>query len=121
MGYRELIKKIQQISGFSDSESKQALDLMVKGLAERLTEEEREDFASELPPELQEIALSAEPASATQKNIIEEFMEIERIDEARAKKQVLSTWDAIKEAISPGEIADMRAQFSKQTAALLYP
>ena len=120
MKFRELIKKVQHDSGFSDAESQDALELMVTSIAERLTEEERDDFASQLPLELQDIAMSVKPATATRKDILAEFMEREDIDEAHAKKQVLSAWGAIKAAISPGEIADMRAQFSKKTAELLY-
>lgn len=57
-GYRELIKKAQDYSGFSDSESKDALDCTVKTLAALLTDDERKDFASQLPQELQDTAMS---------------------------------------------------------------
>jgi nucleoid DNA-binding protein len=45
MSFRELIKKVQLASGFSDSESQEALELMVESLAERLNDGERKDFA----------------------------------------------------------------------------
>lgn len=120
MKFRELIKKIQLESGFSDAESQEALELMVESIAERLTEEERDDFASQLPSELQYVAMAVEPSTATRKDIIEEFMEREDIDEAHAKKQVLTAWSAIKAAVSAGEIKDIRSQLSKSTADLLY-
>jgi uncharacterized protein (DUF2267 family) len=121
MGYRELIKEVQRKSGFSDAESQDALDMMVESLAERLEEGERKDFASQLPPELQDIALSAETSrEIRKKDIVQEFMERENIDEPHAKKQVLSAWSAIKSLISEGEIRHIKAQLHHETAALLY-
>lgn len=121
MGYRELIKKVQQYSGFSDGESKDALQMMVESLSVHLTEGERQDFASQLPSELQDIALSV---SATEENsrqdIVEQFMEEEGIDEGRAKKQIHAAWQALKEAISPGEINHIRAQLPNSMVAFLH-
>jgi len=119
MGTRELVKKVQLYSGFSDSESQVALEQMVDSLAKRLTDDERKDFASQLPPELQAIALTTIPLVDRRMDIIDEFMETERIDEPRAKKQVLSAWRALKNAISPGEISDIKAQLPNATAAML--
>jgi uncharacterized protein (DUF2267 family) len=122
MGYRELIKKIQHDSGFSDVESQEALDLMVESIAERLEEDERMDFASQLPAELQALAIEAEMPSKHERHedIIKEFMEKEGIDEGRAKKQVLTAWKALKSTISEGEIRHIRAQLPDRIAATLY-
>lgn len=120
MGYRELIKKIQYNSGFSDSESKAAIDNLTTTIAERLDEGERQDFASQLPNELQQLALAAEPLANEQSmDIIEEFMELENIDKAHAKKQVMSAWEALKSFISSGEIEDIKSQLPKKTARIL--
>jgi uncharacterized protein (DUF2267 family) len=121
MKYRELINKVQNYSGFSDSESKDALEMMVESLAVLLTEGERKDFASQLPQELQDLALSV---YVTQENcredLVEQFMEFEHIDESRAKKQISAAWRALKEAITPGEIAHVRAQLPITTVAFLH-
>jgi uncharacterized protein (DUF2267 family) len=121
MGFREMIKKVQLYSGFSDAESQEALELLVESLAERLTEGERKDFASQLPRELKEVVILA-PLSPEyhKKEILEEFMEREGIDEGRAKKQILSAWKALKRSISPGEIEDIRAQLPNSTVAFLH-
>jgi uncharacterized protein (DUF2267 family) len=119
MKYRELINKVQNYSGFS--ESKDALEMMVESLAVLLTEGERKDFASQLPQELQDLALSV---YVTQENcredLVEQFMEFEHIDESRAKKQISAAWRALKEAITPGEIAHVRAQLPITTVAFLH-
>jgi uncharacterized protein (DUF2267 family) len=121
MGYREMIKKVQKYSGFSDAESKDALDHMVESLAVHLTEGERKDFASQLPTELQDIALAVDATEDNSKQeILEQFMEQEQIDESRAKKQIYSAWKALKDALTDGEINHIRAQLSNQTVAFLH-
>lgn len=120
MGFRELIKQVQLNSGFSDAESRDALELMVESLAVHLDEGERKDFASQLPQELQDIALSVLPTEETaHQNIVEQFMEIEEIDEPRAKKQIFAAWDALKEAISTGQIRHLKAQLPGDASAML--
>lgn len=120
MGFREMIKQVQLNSGFSDAESKDALELMVESLAVHLTEGERKDFASQLPQELQDLALSV---FATEENshqdIIEQFMEIQRIKRDRAVKQVHAAWDALKDAITDGQLRHIRAQLPDKTVTYL--
>lgn len=121
MTFRQLIKKVQDYSGFSDAESKDALELMVETLAVHLTEGERKDFASQLPHELQDIALSVYATdSNSREDILQQFMEIEEIDEPRAKKQIMAAWKALKDAISGGEIEHIRAQLPNRTVAFLH-
>lgn len=121
MKYREMVKRVQQYSGFSDAESEEALQLMVESLAVHLTEGERKDFASQLPTKLKDIALSV---WATEENsrqdILRQFMEIQEIDEGHAKKQMFASWKALKDAISPGEIDDIRAQLPNSLVKMLH-
>lgn len=120
MKYRELMKRVQHLSGFSDKESKEALNATVEVIAVRLTDDERKDFASQLPTELQDIALTVRATEDnTKQDIVEQIVKTQSVTKARAKKQLLSAWTAIKEAISPGEIDDIRAQLPKRTASLL--
>jgi uncharacterized protein (DUF2267 family) len=120
MGFRELIKQVQDYSGFSDTESKDALECMVENLAVRLTEGERKNFASQLPEELQDIALAVEPSEENMdQDIVAEFMLLEDIDEPHAKKQIFASWKALRDAVSPGIIAHIEAQLPNKTVALL--
>ncbi len=121
MGFRELVKKVQLYSGFSDGESKDALEHMVESLSVHLTEGERKDFASQLPQELQDIALSVYPTPEnSRQDMVEQFMENLHVDETRAKKQIHAAWKVIKEAISPGEVNDIRAQLPNKTVTFLH-
>jgi uncharacterized protein (DUF2267 family) len=121
MKHRELIKKVQSYSGFSDSESEDALEMMVESIAVHLTEGGRKNFASQLPQRLKDMALSV---YATPKNskedIIQQFMENEHINEAKAKKQIHAAWNALKDSISAGEIEHVRAELPNRTVAFLH-
>jgi len=122
MRYREIIKKIQHDSGFSDAESEIALDTLVESLAERMTDEELRKFVSQLPQELKNIALTTpmEDREERHMDIVAEFMIKEQISEDHAKKQVLSAWAALKSFISEGQISHIRAQLSPVSARILY-
>jgi uncharacterized protein (DUF2267 family) len=102
MKYRELIKRVQDYSGFSDAESEEALELMVESLAVHLTEGGRKNFASQLPQKLKDMALSVYPSKENAKqDIVEQFMEYEHIDEKRAKKQIYAAWNALANQAYP--------------------
>lgn len=121
MTYRELIKRVQHYSGFSDSESETALRLFVKKLAARLTPRERKDLASQLPSDLKDEAMTEEVSYIkTANDFILQFCLEEQIDESRAKKQVMSAWKAIKDTVSKGEIEDIKSQLPRDLAAQLY-
>lgn len=120
MGYQELIEKVQDYSGLPDEESKEVLDCTVESVAALLTEEEREDFASQLPTELQDIALDAELVEdKSQKDVLLQFEKKLDVDESKAKKLLVAAWEAIKDTVMPGEIENIRAQLPNASAALL--
>lgn len=121
MKFRELVKRVQLYSGFSDAESQDALEMMVESLAVHLNEGERKDFASQLPEELKDLALSVYATDEnSRQDIIEQFMEVQEIEEPRAKKQIYSAWKALKDAISEGEIRHIKAQLPEHTVVFLH-
>lgn len=121
MQYRQLVKRVQDYSGFSDSESETALRLFVRKLAARLTEGERKDFASQLPSDLQDMALTTETSDVkTREDFIRQFCEEENIEEGRAKKQVMAAWQAIKDALTPGQIKHIKTQLPDDLAEALH-
>lgn len=120
MKYRELVKNVASYSGFSDAESEMALNLVTEKIASRLDEEEREDFASQLPAELQDIVLLPEGTSRfSMESMYDTLSRLENISSEHAKKQVVAVWRALKDAISPGEIADIRSQLPRDMASIL--
>ena len=120
MNFREMIKKVQVNSGFSDTESEDALEMLVENLAVHLEKGERKDFASQLPQELKDIVLTvSDTEQDPQLDLLQQFMDVEQIPEDRAKKQLLAAWEALKSALSAGQIEHIRAQLPNSTVALL--
>jgi uncharacterized protein (DUF2267 family) len=117
-----MIKKVQQYSGFSDSESENALVAFISILSKRLTPDERMDFASQLPAELQDTVVSVEMTNEdmTMEDMLETMADEQNIDEDHAKKQVMAAWQTLKDAIGKGEIEDIRSQLPKDMTAQLY-
>ncbi|HET9174295.1 MAG TPA: DUF2267 domain-containing protein [Candidatus Saccharimonadales bacterium] len=121
MQYRQLIKKVQDYSGFSDQEAEQSLHIIVETLSARLQEGERQDFASQLPSELQDIALKPTGQEFfTHEDFYEQLSDIEGTTKAHVKKQLMAVWKALKEAASPGELDDVKAQLPNSLAAELH-
>ncbi len=105
MGYKELIKKVQLYSGFSDEESKDSLDCLIETLAVRMNDNERFGFAKQLPEQLKNMALAVYPSEEnTGKDILVQFMEFQNVKEKRARKEIISAWKALNETVSKGEI-----------------
>ncbi|HVS58242.1 MAG TPA: DUF2267 domain-containing protein [Candidatus Saccharimonadales bacterium] len=120
MQYRELVKTVQDHSGFSGQESEQALRLVVESLAAQLTDDERRDFASQLPLELKELALEAAADKMEPEELCEELSELEEIDEGHAKKQIFAVWETLKDSLSDGQIRHIRDQLSQRWLAWLH-
>lgn len=122
MKYRELVKKVQDYSGFSDKESEDALQLVTETLATRLTEGERKDFASQLPEELKEMTLSIEgqQEKLSKDEFYKEIEETQGIDEGHAKKQIMAVWQALKDALTPGQIDHIKTQLPGDLSSELH-
>jgi uncharacterized protein (DUF2267 family) len=120
MKYREIIKKVQTYSGLDDQESEDALQTMVEVLAVHLPEGGRKDFAAELPEELEDIALSVWPTEVTaREDIIEQMADLQDIDQNHATTMIKAVWQALKDAISPTGIKDIRDQLPRIAKTLL--
>jgi uncharacterized protein (DUF2267 family) len=120
MIYTQLVKEVADASGLSNRESRAVLDNTVESLASLLPEEEREDFASQLPSELQYLALDAQLVDdQTGKDLLTQFIERQQVDEDEAKTLIASAWQAIKDVITGGEASHLRSQLPDASAALL--
>jgi uncharacterized protein (DUF2267 family) len=120
MKFHDMIQTVQSASDFSDTESKDALEMMVESLAVHLPERERREFAEQLPEELRDIALSV---MATEENsrmdILKQFMLIEHISRARAKRQITCAWRALKRAVDITKLERIKVHIPRTSLALL--
>ena len=120
MGYKEMIARVQQSTGFTGAESKDALDATVECTAVRLDDAERRKFAAQLPAELQNIALSVYPSIYnTRDNMLELMMELQHASRLRAKKQLLSAWGALKQVLGAVEIKRIHERMPRKVARIM--
>lgn len=116
----EMIKTVQAASDFSDSESRDALEMMVESIAVHLPEKERRDFAAQLPEELRDLALSvmATPENSRM-DIVKQFMFIEHISRSRAVRQVTCAWRALKRTIHITKLEHFKLYLPTTSLSLL--
>lgn len=111
MNYKDMIKKVQEYSGLSESESENGLKTFIMALSSRLTAHERTDFVSELPRELQSQAASVDPESNfSMANMIDTMAETQNVDKNHAKQLVMASWKALKDALTTGEIDALKSE-----------
>lgn len=121
MTYKELIRRVQDYSGFSDRESEDSLRLIVETLSSRLEEDGRENFASQLPQELESVALGPQETDTfTSSDMYEELSQLENIDRSHVKRQLMAVWEALKDALSAGQLNELRSQLPKDMALDLH-
>lgn len=120
MGYRELIIEIADTSGLSPRESRAVLDNTVESVASLLDDEDREDFASQLPSELQYVALDAEPLdNRAQPDLLTQFVQRQQVDEDEARTLIGAAWQAIKDVLNGSEAGRIRSILPDTSASLL--
>ena len=112
---------IEQAAGTTREEAEKAARATLQTLAERITLGEAEDIAAFLPKELRGVMTSVpEPAESFG---LDEFVgrvaEREHVDRDTAYARVRAVFEALAQAVAPGELGDMAAQLSKDYNPLL--
>ena len=119
MKYHSLIRKIKSLSNARDDVSQDALELVVENVAMHLTDHTRRGFAAKLPQELRSAAMMMPTASALDDDIIEQFMEIDDVDEPRARDYIRAAWQAICELFDRESVEDITAELPRRMVAVL--
>lgn len=120
MSFRQLIRRMQDYSSFSASESREALIMIVESIASRLEDGERRIFAAQLPEPLQDIALSVYPALGHNRyDILSQFMYYQNVGKSQAMNQINAAWQTISELLSDDEIIKIKFYLPGNNAALL--
>lgn len=116
MKYDEFIKQVQTI-GKLDSRDKaeQATRATLEAIRERIVGDEAKDLASQLPKELAEYLHGREGENG-QHFGIEEFLKMvsqkQGVEVNEAKMHARAVFQVLEDAVSPGEFADVRINFS---------
>ncbi len=119
MKYKSLISRIKHVAGAREDESQDALELVVENVAMHLTDKTRRGFAARLPEELQTAALMVPTASHLDEDIIEQFMDIDDIDEHRAREFLRVAWQTLCELFDGEVVEDITAQIPRHMATVL--
>lgn len=119
MKYNSLIRKIKHLAQAHDDESQDALEVVVENIAVHLDDVSRRDFASKLPEELQNAAMMVPTASSMDDDIIERFLEIDDIDEGRARQYIRAAWEAIAELFDTDILRDIVRQLPRKMVVVL--
>lgn len=119
MKYHSLIKKIRHRAGARVDESQDALELVVENVAVNLTDHTRRGFAAKLPKELRTAATMSPTASVVDDNIIEQYMDLEDVDERRARHYLRVAWHTLCELFDRESVQDITDELPRQMVAIL--
>ena len=119
MKYHSLIKKIKNLANAHDEVSQDALELVVENVAMHLTDHTRRGFAAKLPQELRSAAMMVPTAGTVDDDIIEQFMDIDDVDEHRARDYLRAAWQALCELFDRESVEDITAELPRRMVAVL--
>ncbi len=122
MKYDEFIKHVQSVAQLnSREEAEQATRATLEIIKDRIVGNEAKDLASQLPKELGEYLRGREGENG-QHYDMQEFIarvsEKEGVDPTTAVMHVRAVFAVLQDAVSPGEFADLQANFSDDYAEL---
>ena len=122
MKYDEFIKHVQTTAGLnSREEAERATKATLETIKERIVGNEGKDLASQLPKELGQYLRGREGEDG-QHFSFEEFItrvsEKEGVDKTTATNHARAIFSVLQNAVTEGEFADVRANFSDDYAEL---
>jgi uncharacterized protein (DUF2267 family) len=119
MKYKVLIKKIHHMAGAREDESQDALELLVENVAVHLSDSTRREFAAKLPKELQGAAMMVPTANLIDDDLLEQMMDLDDVDERRARDYLRAAWDAVCELFDRESVRDITNELPRKMVAVL--
>lgn len=117
MQYQEFIERVQGRTGLSEERARGAISATFTTLGEYLVWDEAPDLASQLPQEISE-PLTDQPTNRPKLLSYEDFMqrlaENEGTNEGAARDHVSAVMGVLQEAVSEGELEDLKRQFPSE-------
>ncbi|MCU0491957.1 MAG: DUF2267 domain-containing protein [Chloroflexaceae bacterium] len=122
MQYQQFIKRVQDYVNIGDrEEATRATSAALQTIAERLAGNEASELFAQLPKDLI-AALPPDADQAYEKFGVDEFLrrvaERAGVDDASAQRYAQAVMKVLHEAVSPGEMRDVRVQFPPEFAVL---
>ncbi len=120
----EFVRKIRERTGVSEEEAPRMIAAFLRTLGERVTTDEAKDLRAQLAPELAKM-LEKESGEEVKKYTADEFVKVFalRHDHGRAESSghAKIIWDTLSEAVSSGEMDDIRSQLPDDYTRLFGP
>ncbi len=117
MKYDEFIKHVQTAAGLnSREEAERATRATLEAIKERIVGDEAKDLAAQLPKELGEYLHGREGQNGDYfkfDEFIRRVSEKEGVEPTTATIHARAVFSVLQAAVSPGEFADVRANFSE--------
>lgn len=119
MKYHTLVQKIKHMAQAREDESQDALEVVVENVAVHLSDSARRGFAAKLPEELQTAAMMVPTVNSIDEDIIEQYMELEDVDEHNARRYLQAAWQALCELFDGEAVDDITAELPRGMRAVL--
>lgn len=121
MEYREFVGRVRERADLADDDQAlQACQATLETLSERLCGGEAKDFLAQLPEPIKYTVPAVEKSFTYDLGeFIERVSEIEGTDTQTAREHAQAVLSVLAEAISEGELADLRSQLPKDYEPLI--
>ncbi len=119
MKYHTLVERIKHIAQAREDESQDALEIVVENVAAHLTDYTRRGFAAQLPAELQNAAQMVPTITHIDEDLIDQLMDLEDIDESRARQHLRAAWQTIIELFDRESVEDITSELPSNVMAVL--
>lgn len=122
MKYAEFIKHVQTVAQLDSREAaEQATRATLETIAERIVGDEASQLAAQLPHELGPCLRGHEGENGNPFTLQEFYQRVSRkasLDPVAAAVQARAVFAVLNEAVTPGEFADVKANFSEDYSEL---
>ncbi|MFH7025978.1 MAG: DUF2267 domain-containing protein [Heteroscytonema crispum UTEX LB 1556] len=122
MKYDEFIKHVESLAQVnSREEAQRATRATLETIKERIVGDEAKDLAAQLPKELGDCLRGREGENGQlfgMQEFIERVSQKENVEPTAAAIHVRAVFTVLQQAVTPGEFADVRANFSPDYAEL---
>jgi uncharacterized protein (DUF2267 family) len=120
MELTQILERATENTGLNQAQAETALPAFLETLSLRLTEDEQQDLAAQLPEELQGTLHATDPdvEKLSPDQFVERFAQRAGIDRDAALGAVHGLWEAVAEAVSPGEAEEVFSQLPTELAQL---
>ncbi|GAA3146000.1 hypothetical protein GCM10010466_41280 [Planomonospora alba] len=121
MNEGEFIKVVCNESGLSRDQAEILTQATLETLSERLTPEEADDLAAQLPESMQDLLISDRetPDDFGLDEFVRRVSERSGADVSEVREDVSAVFSALRLAVTPGELDDVLAQLPREFAEVL--